>query len=107
MVVTLADALRPLTLDEMVTSLRARRVAMPDQATKFVSDALRWELRCGRVRRVRRGVYEFAGAPPSTMRWIRKRVDLLCSLLARADQASPGRPGEASSGRQPISTRRS
>lgn len=92
LVVTLADANRPLALSELAEAVTSQGATLPDQATKALSDALRWELRAGRVRRVRRGTYEFAGAPPSTLRWIRVRVNLLRSLLAEAATSASRSP---------------
>ena len=52
--------------------------------SKVISDALRWEIARGRVRKIARGVYEFVAAPRSTLRFIRQRVQRLRHLLQRA-----------------------
>ncbi|MEQ8718293.1 MAG: hypothetical protein RIE08_11855 [Acidimicrobiales bacterium] len=84
LVVCLADANQPVSLHELAKTVARRGVHLPGAPTKLISDSLRWEIRRGRVRRVRRGIYEFAGAPPSTMRWIRTRVSLLLGIVADA-----------------------
>lgn len=84
LVVCLADADRPLDLQVLAETVTSLGVRLPSAPTKLISDSLRWEIRRGRVRRVRRGTYEFAGAPPSTMRWIRTRVSLLLVIVADA-----------------------
>jgi hypothetical protein len=84
LVVCLADANQPVTLRQLAETVTLCGVRLPGSPTKLISDSLRWEMRRGRVRRVSRGTYEFAGAPPSTMRWIRTRVQLLLRLVADA-----------------------
>ncbi len=66
---------RPLTVPQLIAACRAQGVVFDGRASKLVSDALRWEVRRGRVAKVRRGVYAFASAPRSTRYWIFVRVD--------------------------------
>ena len=81
----LRDAPGPLTVAELVAGCEAEGITFTGgRASKIVSDSLRWEIRWGRVRRVRRGVYRFDRAPRSTLHWIRRRVHLLRDYLARA-----------------------
>jgi hypothetical protein len=67
----LMDARRPLTLAELVELAVRRRCQMSGRPSKFVSDALRWEVRKGRVVRAARGVYRIGSMPRSTEWWIR------------------------------------
>lgn len=61
------------------------------RASTAISDALRWEIAHGRVRRLRRGLYGPAGIPRSTEDRIRKRA---IALRAEAD-ALAGRDWDA------------
>lgn len=85
----LANAARPLSVAELVARVDAAPATLSGRASKRVSDALRWEVGRGRVRRVRRGVYEFARMPRSTRRFVERRVRELRSLLARRAQSTP------------------
>ncbi|OWY60196.1 hypothetical protein B7486_70485 [cyanobacterium TDX16] len=62
------------TVTELIAGVRACGFELDERASKAVSDALRWEIGRGRVRRVRRGIYRRGSAPRSTYYWIRKRV---------------------------------
>jgi hypothetical protein len=74
----LLDALRSagggLGVGELISLLERQGVDLGEKPSKIVSDALRWEVRRGRVTRPRRGVYAFAAAPPSTMHRVRRRA---------------------------------
>ena len=61
------------------------------RASKAVSDALRWEMRRGRVRRLRRGRYGPGQMPRSTEQHIHKRVMALREEALR----STGRDNDA------------
>ena len=50
--VCLLDARGPLTLPEVVAGVEALGWSVPGRASKTVSDALRWEVRKGRVERL-------------------------------------------------------
>ncbi len=63
-----------LTVAELVEGCEEVGVAFDGRASKLVSDALRWEVRRGRVVRVSRGRYVFGAAPRSTLWRIKKRV---------------------------------
>ncbi len=70
----LVDELRQrgtMTVAGMVLVLAEYGFDVGGRVSKVVSDALRWEVARGRVVRVERGVYRFAGAPASTARRIR------------------------------------
>lgn len=60
-----------VTVAEMVEVLAAHGYTVVGRASKVISDGLRWELARGRVERVARGVYRYAGAPASTIRRVR------------------------------------
>lgn len=64
-------AVGPVTVAEMVADLAEAGFTLTGRASKVISDALRWEVRRGRVVRLRRGVYRYRGAPRSTARRIR------------------------------------
>ncbi len=71
------SALNPggvVTVAELVTQLRAEGFVFAGRPSKIISDALRWEVRRGRVERLERGVYRWVGAPQSTRSRIQRRV---------------------------------
>jgi hypothetical protein len=59
---------------ELIEQLEYQGFSIPGRASKVVSDALRWEMRRGRVRRLRRGVYGPGQMPRSTEHYIHKRA---------------------------------
>ena len=62
------------TVFEMIDLLEYQGFVIPGRASKTVTDALRWEMRRGRVRRIRRGVYGPGQMPRSTEHYIHKRA---------------------------------
>jgi len=71
---------RDMTVGEMVAVLvKQYGFDLGGRASKVISDALRWEVRRGRVVRLARGRYRFARATRSTVRRVR--------LLARYSRA--------------------
>ncbi len=64
-----------LTTDELVAAVRSSGRDVAGRASKTVSDALRWEVRKGRVVRIRRSTYAPGSMPRSTQWWMRRRVD--------------------------------
>lgn len=73
LVVALHDHGRPLTVRQLCAILDRQRLAPSGRASKAVSDALRWEVDRGRVRRTARATYaigqvaradDLAHAPP-------------------------------------------
>ena len=64
----------PATIPSMIELLEYQRFCVQGRASKAVSDALRWEMRHGRVRRLRRGLYGPGEMPRSTEYHIHKRV---------------------------------
>jgi hypothetical protein len=68
----LIDVARPQTLAEL-TEVARRDGA--DLTAKVLSDLLRSEVRKGRIRRVRRGIYARGMLPRSTEWWIRRRLE--------------------------------
>ncbi len=71
------------TVYEMVELLDYQGFAVAGRASKAVSDALRWEVRRGRVRRLRRGLYGPGAMPRSTEHHIHKRAMALRDEAAR------------------------
>lgn len=67
----LLEAPRPLTVAQLLADLDRQGHAVPGRPSKTLSDALRWEIRRGRVRRTARATYEVARIPESTVRWMR------------------------------------
>ena len=63
-----------VTVAQLVRQLEAQGFVFSGRTSKVVSDALRWEVRRGRVERLERGVYRWVGAPRSTRSRIERRV---------------------------------
>ena len=74
LVVTLLDHRRPMDVAELVEQLRRDGYDVWGRPSKTVSDALRWEVRRGRVRRLGRGVYGPGTMARSTEWYIRQRA---------------------------------
>jgi len=64
----------PTTVDELIKSLEWQGFEIGGRPSKHVSDALRWERRRGRVRRVARGLYGPGFVPRGTAYRIYNRV---------------------------------
>ena len=62
------------SVSDLVETLDYYNFAAAGDPAKTISDALRWEIRHGRVRRVQRGVYGPGYIPRSTEHRIRQRV---------------------------------
>ena len=79
------------TIPDMIETLEYQGFALPEDAAKVVSDALRWEMRRDRVRRHRRGLYGPGQMPRSTEYHIHKRYlqlrDEAAAMRAGSDQA--------------------
>lgn len=60
-----------VTVAELVNMVAELGYRLDARPSKVISDALRWEVQAGRVQRLRRGVYQYLGAPRSTARRIR------------------------------------
>lgn len=60
-----------MTVRELLAALEAADLRIGGRPSKTVSDALRWEIRRGRVRRAARSTYVTDRIPPSTVRFIR------------------------------------
>jgi hypothetical protein len=65
----------PLTVVDLVRLVEGEGFDVPGRPSKAISDALRWEIRRGRVIRVRRGLYAPGTIPRGTAHRIRSRVD--------------------------------
>jgi hypothetical protein len=78
-----------LTVRELVGAVERRGFSLGGRPSKTVSDALRWEIRRGRVVRVGRGRYATGSIPRSTRSWIRARVAMMQRQSA-ADQGGWG-----------------
>lgn len=71
----------PASISELTDALAWHGFIVGGRGSKAISDALRWEMRYGRVRRLGRGRYGPGGMPRGTEHRIHKRV------LALRDQA--------------------
>ncbi|AEV71396.1 hypothetical protein MycrhN_0762 [Mycolicibacterium rhodesiae NBB3] len=76
---------------ELIEQLQYQGFSIPGRVSKTVSDALRWEMRRGRVRRLRRGVYAPGQMPRSTAHYLHQRA---AALRDEADRRV-GRDDEA------------
>lgn len=73
---------RDMNVAEMVTVLTERYgFDLGGRASKVISDALRWEVRRGRVVRLSRGRYRFARATRSTVRRVRLLAGHSCAWI--------------------------
>ena len=68
----LERAARPMTVPEIIKRLEGYGFTILGRSSKTVSDSLRWEIAKRRLRRLKRGVYAYQYAPPSTLRRIKK-----------------------------------
>jgi hypothetical protein len=64
----------PTTVEELIDAIRFQGFDVDGRASKQVSDALRWERRRGRVRRLARGLYGPGSVPRATEYRIHQRV---------------------------------
>lgn len=78
----------PATITELVDVLGFHGFRVADPAPKSVSDALRWERRHGRVRRLGRARYGPGYIPRGTEHRIHRRV---LALRAEANRSEAGR----------------
>jgi hypothetical protein len=65
------------TVSALARQLAADGYTVWGRASKVISDALRWEIRNGRVRRLRRGVYTIGTIPRTTSHRIATRARAL------------------------------
>jgi hypothetical protein len=79
----------PATVATMIETLEWQGFGVVGRASKAVSDALRWEVKRDRVRRLRRGLYGPGAMPRSTEQHINNRVMALREESA-AMRASDG-----------------
>ncbi|OBR97872.1 hypothetical protein BHQ23_06110 [Mycobacterium gordonae] len=77
----------PATIADMIDALEWHGFCVKGRASKAISDALRWEIARGRVRRLGRGKYGPGGMPRATEYRIHQRV------LALRDKAWLSRKG--------------
>lgn len=73
---------RTLTVRQMIALLEVDGFSTLGRASKVVSDALRWEVARGRVRRVGRGCYAAGHIPRATAYRIRRRVQRIYAAEA-------------------------
>lgn len=78
----------PMTVAELVSELDRQGFNVKGRPTKVVSDALRWERRRGRVRRLGHGLYGPGVIPHSTGYRIIERVGVLRRRAAGRAEAA-------------------
>jgi hypothetical protein len=83
----------PTTITKLIEAVMSRGLDLGLPAPKSVSDALRWEIRHGRARRLGRGLYGPGYLPRGTERRIHKRV-----LALRAEVENRSKAGNSPSG---------
>lgn len=81
LLVLLADGHCPLTVAELIRGLERAGWSIHGRPSKAVSDALRWEVRRGRVVRVARSTYAVGHLPRSTAWWVRQQVRALVPIV--------------------------
>ena len=87
-VLTIHDAPGSLSVAEIVERVQEKFV-IPGRPGKAVSDALRWEVRRGRVRQIQRGLYAAGLLPRSTEYGLRKRIENMELSLVATSAARP------------------
>jgi len=81
---------RPCSIPELLDQLQSRGLVVGGRnPAKMVSDALRHEVRRGRVRRIQRGWYEGLPRPDTTTRRHRDRLSDLVEKAASHRAAPP------------------
>jgi hypothetical protein len=93
----------PSTVDDLVVALRKWGFTVDGRSSKTVSDALRWERRHGRVRRIERGLYRAGGMPSGTEYRIIGRVSFLREEATPEDAGRGGRVTRGRAGRAKTS----
>lgn len=78
----------PATVAELIDALDFQGFEFPGRPSKAVSDALRWEIGHGRVRRLRRGRYGPDSMPRSTEYRIHQKVMALRGEAAALNAAA-------------------
>lgn len=82
----------PATVTELVDVLAFHGFCVASPAPKSVSDALRWERRRGRVRRLARALYGPGQIPRGTEHRIHQRVLALRDRANRSEAGNSGTP---------------
>src|ERR1700761_2400489 len=82
----------PATVTELLDALVFHGFSVASPAPKSVSDALRWERRRGRVRRLARGVYGPGEMPRGTEHRIHRRVLALRAATNRSEAGKSHAP---------------
>ena len=94
----------PSSVDDLVVALRKWGFTVDGRPSKTVSDALRWERRHGRVRRLERGLYRAGGMPSGTECRIIRRVSFLREEATPEDAGRGGRVTRGRAGRAKTSS---
>ncbi len=64
-----------MAVRDLVDRLGRQGILLPPKPSKVVSDAIRWEVRKGRVVKRGRGVYQLGHIPRSTRYWVLSKAD--------------------------------
>jgi hypothetical protein len=70
----LLDTGRTLTTAQLVAAMEEVGFPFQGRPSKVIADALRWEVKKGRVRYLGRAHYRTGTIPPTTVRWMRREV---------------------------------
>jgi hypothetical protein len=73
--VALLDARGSRSVRQLIDVAEIAGCRLPGRPSKVVSDALRWEVRSGRIARVARSQYVIGSMPRSTAWWLRARLE--------------------------------
>jgi hypothetical protein len=72
--VELHDSPGPVTVAELTERLHQRGLQVDGRPSKTISDALRWEVRRGRIHRLARGLYTAGRLARTTLHRMRQRI---------------------------------
>lgn len=75
--ISILDHQRELTIEQLAALVDDMGFDLTGRSSKVISDALRWEIRRGRIVRVCRGQYGLGRLPRSTEWWMRRRLESL------------------------------
>ena len=90
LLILLVDSRGSMTVAELVEAVTRAGCSIHGRPSKAVSDALRWEVRRGRVLRVARSTYAIDRLPRSTAWWVRQQVrELLVTNVVQPPSDNP------------------
>jgi hypothetical protein len=93
--VELHDAPRPMSVAALVDRLGDHGLTVEGRASKTISDALRWEVRRGRVHKLARGIYAAGRLARVTLHRMRQRIRAALNSSTRPSNAPAPDPAVA------------